>query len=325
MRDAKHRAFAESPVRRAVHAGLTYPGEADALRDGLAEILNHEPAPAPRQDLVGIAAPHVSIEGGRACYRSAYRLLSPELANRTFVVLGTSHHGAPDRFGLTRKPFSTPLGETVTAARLVDELVEKAAAALDPEDYCHSIEHSIEFQVLFLQHLFGPAVRLLPILCGAYVRSFTEGGKPEADPAVDAFLAALREIAEREGERLFWVLGVDLAHVGRRYGDPVPAAAARGVMLDVAKRDRSRLELAVSGDADGFWESVCRNRDPLHWCGSSAIYTFLKALPGARGEVEHYDQWNIDEESVVSFAALSFSSGRRPAPPPSSSPAGPGL
>jgi hypothetical protein len=35
----------------------------------------------------------------------------------------------------------------------------------------------------------------------------------------------------------------------------------------------------------------------------------LQALPQARGEVLRYDQWNIDEESVVSFAALEFSNG----------------
>jgi hypothetical protein len=42
------------------------------------------------------------------------------------------------------------------------------------------------------------------------------------------------------------------------------------------------------------------------WCGSSPLYTFLKVRPGARGSVERYEQWNIDAESVVSFAGMSF-------------------
>lgn len=48
------------------------------------------------------------------------------------------------------------------------------------------------------------------------------------------------------------------------------------------------------------------NRDDLKWCGSSPFYTFLKALPNARGMVNHYEQWNIDAQSVVTFADMSF-------------------
>jgi MEMO1 family protein len=42
-------------------------------------------------------------------------------------------------------------------------------------------------------------------------------------------------------------------------------------------------------------------------CGSAPLYTFLKAVPGARGKLLRYEQWNIDEQSVVSFAGMSFS------------------
>ena len=101
--------------------------------------------------------------------------------DRTFVVLGTSHYGEPDRFGLTRKPFVTPFGETITDGRLVDELAQAAPESIRMEDYCHAIEHSIEFQVLFLQYLYGPNIRILPILCGSFLRSIYQGGKPEGN------------------------------------------------------------------------------------------------------------------------------------------------
>jgi AmmeMemoRadiSam system protein B len=35
------------------------------------------------------------------------------------------------------------------------------------EDYCHSFEHTIELQMIFLQHLMGANVKVLPILCGS--------------------------------------------------------------------------------------------------------------------------------------------------------------
>src|SRR5580692_501762 len=106
---------------------------------------------SPSRDVIGIAAPHVSPEGGYESYRAAYSQLSPQLRDRTFVILGTSHYGAPDRFGLTRKSYVTPFGEARTDTGLVDELERAAGSAIGLEDYCHSVEHSIEFQVIFLQ------------------------------------------------------------------------------------------------------------------------------------------------------------------------------
>ena len=55
--------------------------------------------------------------------------LPADLGERTFVILGTSHYGEPDRFGLTRKPFATPFGATTTDARLVNELARAAGDA----------------------------------------------------------------------------------------------------------------------------------------------------------------------------------------------------
>ena len=48
------------------------------------------------------------------------------------------------------------------------------------------------------------------------------------------------------------------------------------------------------------------SHDDLKWCGSAPLYTFLKALPEARGELLRYEQWNIDPRSVVSFAGMAF-------------------
>jgi MEMO1 family protein len=124
---------------------------------------------------------------------------------------------------------------------------------------------------------------------------------------VRRYLGALGEMAAREGERLFWVLGIDMAHMGRRYGDHLAALADRGEMLDVAGRDRKRIERVNAGDSRGFWDLVQERRDDLKWCGSAPLYTFLKAVPQARGRLNHYEQWNIDEQSVVSFAGIAFS------------------
>ena len=294
-----HAEFAIAPVRAASHAGSAYPDDINELRGTVNQWLG--PVVEPTANLLGIAAPHVSPEGGYESYRAAYRLLGPEHKDRTFVILGTSHYGAPDKFGLTRKPWETPFGETRPNPGLLDELERLTPASLVMEDYCHAVEHSIEFQVMFLQSIYGPDISILPILCGAY-----SGVLPEDDENVRRFLGTLGDIAARGKQRLTWVLGVDMAHMGQRYGDPFEALADQNEMLATGGRDRDRIDCIAAGDARGFWERIGGYRDDLKWCGSSPLYTFLKVCPEARGTLHHYQQWNIDPASVVTFAAMSF-------------------
>ena len=304
--------FAEAPLRAASHAGSAYPATAADLQNTLAKYLDGVSSEARQENkgrIAAIAAPHVSPFGGVEAYRAAYSALSPADADRTFVILGTSHYGQPGRIALTRKSFSTPFGEARTDTAIVDRLALQAGDGALMEDYCHAIEHSIEFQVVFLQHLFGPDIRIVPILCGSFHPRFEQGQAPEADDQVRRALDALGELAAREGSRLLWVLGVDMAHMGRRYGDSLNARAGQDEMLAVELRDRDRIERIEQGDAQGFWERVVEHReDDLKWCGSAPIYAFLRALPSARGELLQYQQWNIDESSVVSFAGIRFHS-----------------
>jgi AmmeMemoRadiSam system protein B len=308
MKAGRQREFAEAPKREPAHAGGAYPGEVSALRETMTRYMDGATGrPASSSEICGIAAPHVSPEGGWQSYRAAYQNLGPELKDRTFVILATSHYGAPEHFGLTRKPFVTPLGETPTNTALVDRLATDGGSAVLMEDYCHSFEHTVELQVVFLQHIYGPDVRILPILCGQFAHSLYRGGAPEADEGVRRFHGALGEMAAREGDRLFWILGIDMAHMGARYQDDFSAYADRGVMAEVADRDRQRIARVAESDADGFWSLVQEKHDDLKWCGSAPLYTFLKVLPEARGELLRYEQWNIDPRSVVSFAGMSFS------------------
>ena len=173
------------------------------------------------------------------------------------------------------------------------------------EDYCHAVEHSIEFQVVFLQHLFGASVRILPILCGSYAPVFMRAACPRIRraPPASSELSATWQHARATSSAGCWVLTWRTWAIVRR-----SAARARRSRRDagVAERDRKRIESINAGDATGFWEQVRENHDDLKWCGSSPVYTFLKALPQARGTLRKYQQWNIDEQSVVSFAGMSF-------------------
>src|SRR5260370_39425587 len=194
---------------------------------------------------------------------------------------------------MTRKPFVTPLGESGVDLRVGDPLGNEAPGATLMEDYCHSIEHSIEFQVLFLQYGYGPDIRILPILCGWYSRSIYKGGAPEDDENVRRFLGSLGDLAAREGDRLFWVLGIDMAHMGQRYGDRFAAVADQGEMAQVAERDRLRIDRVNAGDAAGFWDLVQEGQGELKRWGASPGSTFLQEVSHARSAMIPYDKSNI--------------------------------
>jgi AmmeMemoRadiSam system protein B len=310
LRDQKQAEFRERSERLPVHAGEAYPAVASEVQstfDGYFDAVG-EPSGLSSSAL-GVAAPHVSPESGRNCYAVTYRGLAslPGVAERTFVVLGTSHFGAPERFGVTRKSFITPLGTLQVDLELVDWLEQHGGEAVSSEDYCFAIEHSIEFQCVFLQYALRSNLKILPILCGPFAESLQTGRPPETNGAVASFFEAVEELAESQAERLFWVLGIDLAHVGRRYGDDFAAQADQGAMAAVAEQDRQRLVSLCTGELGKFFELVKINGDELKWCGYSPLYTFARTLPRARGRILRYEQWNIDPQSVVSFASLEFS------------------
>ncbi len=303
LKERKHEAFRLSPLREASHAGTAYPDTAAGIEKRFANEMASEKTPLPS----ALAAPHVSPEGGLGSYRSAYAI-EADGTEPTFVILGTSHYGKPERFGLTRKPFRTPLGVAEVDSELHDFLVARGGEAVVEEDYCHAREHAVEFQVLFLQYLMKRPIRILPVLCGPFALSLETGKAPESLDSTKRFLDVLGEIASSRSH-LVWVLGVDMAHIGRRYGHSEAAKADEGVMLEVRERDLERLDRICAGDAKGFFELVHPDSDPLNWCGYPPFYAFLKSAAPAlnlEGEVLKYEQWNIDEASVVSFAAMHF-------------------
>ena len=311
MRQARQEEFRNLAERPAMHAGAAYPDHPGALREQFDGYFRSAPGRASEDGIIGVAAPHLSPSGGWQSYAAAYAQLHAMGEERTYVVLGTSHYGPPERFGLTRKPFLTPYGTLPVDTGLVDWIASRAGDGIVMEDYCHSIEHSIEFQCVFLQHVLGSSVRILPILCGSLLESLITGKAPESNPAVGRVFDTLAELAEREGSRLFWVLGVDLAHIGRRYGDSFDVQSEQGRMKRIRERDLERLNHYCRGEAGAFFDLVKPNQDELRWCGYAPMYTFLKAVPEARGSILNYEQWNIDEQSVVSCAALSFTRGAR--------------
>lgn len=306
MREERFAAWRSLERIEFTHAGPgNYPADGAAANEMLSTWFRKVEREA-AEPVRAIAAPHASPEAVKDCYVAAYGALACGLSreaaqDKTFVVLGTSHYGEIDKLGTTARPFATPFGVTEVDRGMLAAL---RGPGVVEEDYYFSMEHSVEFQIVFLQFLYGPNIRILPILCGSYARSIYGGGAPEANDEVRRSLDSLQALHSKYGDKLLWVLGIDLAHVGRRYGDD--RAYRAGKMPEVETRDRRRLAEIANGRTDAFWADVQDGQDEIKWCGSAPLYTFLKAVPNARGNLLDYAHWQIDSESVVSVGAMEF-------------------
>jgi len=170
----------------------------------------------------------------------------------------------------------------------------------------HRAEHSVEFQAVMLRRLLSERpFSILPVLASFLHEAIWGEGKPESDPRVPRFLDALGETLQATERRVCVIAGVDLAHVGPRFGDAEPNTP--DFLERVAGEDRRMLEAVMAGQAGAFFDSVAADGDRRRICGLSPIYAFLRALPGARGELLRYSQWP-DPAGAVTFCAAAFSS-----------------
>jgi len=293
------------PIR---HAGTSYPADAEELRAALDEMIGR--FEKTEDDLgadppVGLIAPHIDFQRGANVYASAYGTLR-EWANDVdlYVILGTCHHGVDRGFALTRKDYETPLGIAQTDRDFLNRLADRCPSDWFGEEFAHRDEHSIEFQTIWLRYLVSPdrPVRIVPILCGFFARCMTEGCTPKDDEDVDSFCVALREtIAETEG-RVCVVAGVDLSHIGGRFGGN--QRMTPGFLADLERRDRATMGFVERVDAEGFYRDVVDDDDVRNICGLSALYVLLRVTEANEGRTLAYEQ-TVDQQtqSVVSFAA----------------------
>jgi AmmeMemoRadiSam system protein B len=311
-RRALEDAFRESPVRAAAHAGGAYAGEAAALAaqmDGFfREIADQSSEPGPvaaPASLRALVAPHIDFHRGGSTYAWAYREILARSDADLYVVLGTCHAGMRDPFAVTLKPYDTPLGPVPVDRDFYEALARRAGQDLLASEPAHRAEHSIEFQAVMLQHLLGGRrpFTILPVLASYLHEAVWTGSAPEADPRIPRFVDALSEAIAASPRRICLIAGVDLAHVGPRFGDAEANTAA--FLGQVEQADRAMLESVVAADARGFYDGVAADRDARRICGLSPIYTLLRLLPEARGSLLRYTQWP-DPQGAVTFCAVSF-------------------
>jgi AmmeMemoRadiSam system protein B len=310
----RHARFLSTPFRAAAHAGGAYPDAVDELPRFLANGYLHADGPGelpgPRHaDLApprGVIAPHVDLHRGAPTYSWAYRAVAQAQPAELYVVLGTCHTPVVGNFAATRKAYDTPLGAMPADVEFLERLERLWGRDLFAGEFSHANEHSIEFQAVYLRSL-GIDAPMVPILCDS-LHSLVPSGKTPRDVAlVTDLLAALADAVADDGRRVTFVAAVDLAHIGRRFGDSWSVDA--GHAARVGRADRELLDLLMVPDAEGYYAHVMRDRDARRICGFTPLYLLAALMQdeGRAGELLRYTQWiDTDKSSSVTFASAIY-------------------
>jgi MEMO1 family protein len=304
--------FKGSLYRPAHHAGSAYAEEYEELVAQIQGFFTHpegpgNPAPQdPSKPLRGLIAPHIDFTRGGPTYAHAYKALAEHPGADTFVIFGTCHSPMRQRFSITDKDYETPLG----SARNDKDFVARLRTRLEhkySDEFPHRAEHSIEFQAVCLKYILGNNrdFRIVPILVGSFDDIYSDGGTAAEDPEIQKAVKAVRDTISETKGRVCIIAGADLAHVGRQFGDD--AGPTEHSLREVEREDRSFLDLAAAGNAEGVFQSIAADNDRRRVCGFPPIYMALRCIDQPRGELLQYRQWSDQNAgAAVTFAALAI-------------------
>ena len=310
FKNAKERIIADftsQRIRPCSHCGKSYPENPSELRDRLDEILNRELSISePDGKLSALVVPHIDLNVGYKGYSTAYQMLKHASPSR-IILLGVGHQLQNTLFSLTDKDFETPLGITRSDRKAIGRLRKSGRDIIASDDFVHRSEHSIEFQLIFLQHLMADKTfTIIPILCGSLQANLPEYSREAYQGQTGRFLDELRSILNDPEQETILIAGVDLSHTGPKFGHEMPASHMQSRSEE---HDRNLLTNLTRLDADNFWEESRRVNDQFNVCGFSALACLLEILPQCQGELLHYEIWHEEPtRSAVSFASLVFTS-----------------
>lgn len=310
FKNAKERIIADftsQSIRLCSHCGKSYPENPSELRDRLDEILNSELSISePDGKLAALVAPHIDLNVGYKGYSTAYQMLKYASPSR-IILLGVGHQLQNTLFSLTDKDFETPLGITRSDRKAIGRLRKSGRDIIASDDFVHRSEHSIEFQLIFLQHLMADKTfTIIPILCGSLQADLPEYSREAYQGQTGRFLDELRSILNDPEQETILIAGVDLSHTGPKFGHEMPGSS---MQPRSEEHDRNLLTNLTRLDADNFWEESRRINDQFNVCGFSALACLLEILPQCQGELLHYEIWHEEPtRSAVSFASLVFTS-----------------
>jgi AmmeMemoRadiSam system protein B len=268
-------------IRQPAVAGMFYDWDGKTLRKTLDSLFS-KTRKGPEYEAV--ISPHA---GYTYSGRTAALAISSLKPGKRFIILGPNHTGLGREFSIMASgSWATPLGRVPVDTGIARAL-EKHGLTEDDE-LAHSREHSIEVQLPFLQHRFGPDITFLPLAIMGF-----------------GYTAAFLEHCRR--------LGSCLAGISRKYDARIIASSdfSHFISWEAAReRDHRAIEKIKDLDLEGFFRVLHETHASI--CGYAPI-AVLMAAAGELGwkKVEALDYTSSGETTgdmgeVVAYAAIGF-------------------
>jgi hypothetical protein len=306
-------AYRRAPLRPAAFAGKSYEGDGEKLKVQLEGFFSsHEgpdfkPSANKGNRIKGIVAPHYELKVGGPIYAWAYKELQEAQTPDVFVILGTCHAGLKNCFAVTDKDFETPLGIVPVNKEVLVRFRQNGGEPFFDEDSSHRNEHSIEFQLPFLQHTVGSKkpITILPVLCSFPPASLIDPVLRPTGERVGTFLRLLKNAIMESGKEVCLIASAELAHIGMRYGDPAPPTDFS--FHRCMQTDLDMLKTIEELNGDAFAQFIHKEEDRRRISGFSAIYSLLQLIQAEKGQVLRYDRSVTDQfNSTVTYASMAF-------------------
>ena len=270
-----------SSVRPAAVAGMFYPGDARSLAAELEDLLGGAGHPVPRLGYPkALVVPHAGyIYSGPVAARGYDELAAARGSVKRVVLLGPTHRVAVKGLAIpSSDAFATPLGPVRIDASALAAVRDLPQVVVN--DVAHSMEHSLEVQLPFLQKVLGDFA-LAPFAVGT---------------------ASVREVAEVlerlwGGPETLIVISTDLSHY---HAYEQARAIDRVTITRIASfaTDLDHEEACGATPLNGFL-SFSKGRDVslklLAACNSGDT-------AGGKGQVVGYSAFGLYEGGQVSLA-----------------------
>lgn len=310
--------FQKAEIRQAALAGLGYAASRDTLEVELDRYLVGSPKiNLPNSEMIAIVAPHIDYNRGGACYGITYsNIIHSE--QQLYIIIGTSHQYSPRLFHLTQKHFDTPLGTLACDRSFVNSLAARHGITRSFQDeLLHRKEHSLELQLPFLKRILDlrapeKRISIVPILVGSFHTMISSGKLPSENEEYESFCSSIVECLQgvvKAGVKFCMLAGVDMAHVGKFFGDTFTLTA--DYLKEVESKDRQYLDAIAAQDKRAVFSHIAQDGDARRICGFPTMYIVLDIFDrlgiSLRAKLLDYRQ-AVDHEKqcAVTFAGMAF-------------------
>jgi hypothetical protein len=287
-------------MRQAVVAGTFYPLDSRALNKKIDECFKSKLGPGKlpgkqRKERMKVAiVPHAGYEFSGPCAAHVYKILAETEKPDVIVIAGTNHSGmGPSVSVFTNGDWQTPLGVAKVDTQFAEAMIKNSSFARQDE-FGHKVEHSVEVQLPFLQHIYKDFKFVPIVMKGLHVLQETED-----------LANAISATAKQMKKHVLLIASSDFTHYGPGYNYiPFKSKAKEGV----AKLDKDSIAKIEKLDEVGFLKHVVKTNTTI--CGYPAVtlaINFAKKIGLKKIKLlKYYTSGNVnnDYKNFVGYVSM---------------------